>query len=47
MARAQWVSIVDDKGLDLKTLKAMVKKSYDLYFAKLSKKKQRELAAAE
>ena len=47
MARAHWVSVVDQKGLALESLKAMVKKSHDLYFARLSKKKQRELAASQ
>ena len=47
MARAHWVSVVNEKGLGLENLKAMVKKSYDLYFARLSKKKQKALAASQ
>ena len=43
MARAKWVKMIDPMGITTQELKAMVTRSHQLYFEKLSKKKQREL----
>jgi len=45
MARARWVTLVDDKGISEEELKELIRRSYDLYFAKLSKKAQVALNA--
>jgi predicted DNA-binding protein (MmcQ/YjbR family) len=45
MARARWVTLVDDQGISPEELKELVRRSYDLYFAKLSKKAQAALNA--
>jgi len=43
MARFRWVRIADPKALSLEEAIAPVKRSYQLVFAKLSKKLQREI----
>lgn len=43
MARAHWVALVNEKGISVKELKALVQGSYEWYFGKLPKKAQREL----
>jgi predicted DNA-binding protein (MmcQ/YjbR family) len=45
MARARWVTLVDEQGLEQDELKSLVHRSYELYFAKLSKKAQDALNA--
>lgn len=44
MARARWVYLRDKKGISNKELMNFVHRSYELYFAKLPKKKQREFS---
>ena len=43
MARAKWVALVDTKGITVKELKDLVRRSHELYFEKLPKKQQRSL----
>jgi predicted DNA-binding protein (MmcQ/YjbR family) len=43
MARNHWVSLESEDALPLKETKALLKKSYELVFAKLPKKVQAEL----
>lgn len=45
MARAHWIYLQDKKGISNKELKQFIQRSYELYFEKLTKKKQREFAA--
>lgn len=45
MARARWVALVDEQGISEQELKDLVRRSYDLYFSKLSKKAQAALGA--
>lgn len=45
MARAQWVALEDMDALPAAEAKKLLRKSYDLVFAKLPKKTQKELAA--
>ncbi len=47
LARAHWVLLEDPKALPDKELRAALRTSYELVRAKLPKKVQRELAAAE
>jgi predicted DNA-binding protein (MmcQ/YjbR family) len=44
LARAQWVTLDDPKAVGKEELRALVRRAYELVFAKLSKKRQRELA---
>lgn len=44
MARAQWVALESEDALSAAEAKKLLRKSYDLVFAKLSKKTQKELA---
>ena len=44
MARAQWVALQESCGLTRPEVKQRLKAAYDLIFAKLAKKTQRELA---
>ena len=46
MARAQWVALERDDALAAAEIKKLLRRSYDLVFAKLSKKQQTELSAA-
>lgn len=43
LARAKWVQIADPKALSREEATAFVKRSYQLVFAKLTKKLQREI----
>jgi predicted DNA-binding protein (MmcQ/YjbR family) len=43
LARAKWVQITDMKALSHEEAAALVKRSYQLVFAKLTKKLQREI----
>ena len=45
MARAHWVYLKDKKGVSNKELRDLIRQSYDLYFARLSKKRQRQFLA--
>jgi predicted DNA-binding protein (MmcQ/YjbR family) len=47
MARAQWVALESEEALTPAELKQYLKKSYDLVFARLSKKAQAELSGTE
>ena len=44
LARHKWVQIVDPKLVNRKEAIALVQRSYELVFAKLSKKLQQEIA---
>ena len=44
MARAQWVALERDDALPAAELKRLLRRSYDLVFAKLPKKTQSKLA---
>jgi predicted DNA-binding protein (MmcQ/YjbR family) len=44
MARAQWVALESDDALSAAETKKLLRKAYDLVFAKLPKKAQKELA---
>jgi predicted DNA-binding protein (MmcQ/YjbR family) len=44
LARAQWVTLDDPKAIGKDELQALIRRAYELVFAKLSKKRQRELA---
>jgi predicted DNA-binding protein (MmcQ/YjbR family) len=46
MARAQWISLITPKALSAADTKALIRRSYELVFAKLPKSKQRELGGA-
>ena len=43
LARAQWVSLQTDDAVKAPELKRLLRMAYDLVFAKLTKKAQREL----
>ena len=43
MARAKWVKVMDPDAIDDAELKALIDTSYQLVFAKLTKKLQREI----
>jgi predicted DNA-binding protein (MmcQ/YjbR family) len=43
MARAQWVALEDWDAVTAAELKRLIRKSYDMVFAKLPKKTQAEL----
>jgi predicted DNA-binding protein (MmcQ/YjbR family) len=45
MARAHWVTLDDPKVVSKAELEAFIRRAYELVFAKLTKKRQRELAA--
>ena len=45
-ARYQWVALQSEEALPAGEVKRLLRKSYDLVFAKLPKKTQRELSAA-
>ena len=45
MARAQWVALESDDALTAAEIKRYLKRSYELVFAKLTKKMQSELSA--
>jgi predicted DNA-binding protein (MmcQ/YjbR family) len=45
MARAHWISLTTPKALSASETKALIRRSYELVFAKLPKTKQRELGA--
>jgi len=44
LARAQWVTLDDPKAIGKDELRALIRRAYELVFAKLSKKRQRELS---
>src|SRR3954449_5216466 len=44
MARAQWVALQTDDAVKTAELKRLLRQAYDLVFARLTKKAQRELA---
>jgi predicted DNA-binding protein (MmcQ/YjbR family) len=46
LARVKWVYVEDKKALSDKEAKALLRRSYELVFAKLTKKLQREIEAA-
>ena len=46
LARAQWVALESEDALPAAEIKRCLKQSYDLVFAKLTKKQQAELAGA-
>jgi predicted DNA-binding protein (MmcQ/YjbR family) len=46
MARAQWVALESDDALNAAELKRYLRQSYDLVFAKLTKKLQAQLSEA-
>jgi predicted DNA-binding protein (MmcQ/YjbR family) len=46
MARAMWVAFEDLNALRADEIRALIRESYDLVFAKLTKKAQKELTAA-
>ena len=46
LARAQWVALQTDDAVKAPELKRFLRQAYDLVFAKLTKKAQRELEAA-
>jgi predicted DNA-binding protein (MmcQ/YjbR family) len=46
MARAMWVAFEDLNALRADEIRALIRESYDLVFAKLTKKTQQELTAA-
>ena len=45
MARAQWVALESDDALSAAEIKRYLRQSYELVFAKLTKKMQSELSA--
>ena len=45
LARAHWISLADPKSLPRAELEQLLRRAYELVIAKLSKKRQRELAA--
>jgi len=45
LARAQWVALETEDALSAAELERLLKRAYDLIFAKLPKKQQAELAA--
>jgi predicted DNA-binding protein (MmcQ/YjbR family) len=47
MARAQWVALESDDALSAAEIKRYLRQSYELVFAKLTKKMQSELSAAQ
>src|SRR5690242_21208373 len=47
MARAQWVGLESDDALSAAEIKRYLKRSYELVFAKLTKKMQVELSRAK
>jgi len=47
MARAQWVGLESDEALSGAEIKRLLKRSYELVFAKLTKKAQAELSASD
>ena len=44
MARAQWVALQSEDALPAAEIKRLLRKSYDLVFAKLTRKMQKDLA---
>jgi len=44
LARAQWVALESEDALPTAELKRLLRKSYDLVFARLTRKLQKELA---
>ncbi len=44
MARAQWISLTSPNALSTAQTKVLIRRSYELVFAKLPKSKQRELS---
>ena len=46
MARAMWVAFEDPNALRVDEIRALISESYDLVFAKLTKKAQQELTTA-
>ena len=44
MARAQWVALQSEDALPAAELRKLLRKSYDLVFAKLTRKMQQELS---
>jgi predicted DNA-binding protein (MmcQ/YjbR family) len=47
LARAKWVFVENAKALDDREAGALLRRSYELVFAKLTKKLQRELGGGE
>lgn len=45
LARAKWVYVTQEAGLDNAELAALLRRSYELVFAKLTRKLQREITA--
>jgi len=45
LARAHWVALDDPKHVPRDELEALLRRAYELVFAKLTKKRQRELVA--
>ena len=46
MARAQWISLITPKALSAADTIALIRRSYELVFAKLPTSKQHELVGA-
>jgi predicted DNA-binding protein (MmcQ/YjbR family) len=46
MARAHWISLTSPKAMQATETKALIRRSYELVFARLPKAKQRELSGA-
>jgi predicted DNA-binding protein (MmcQ/YjbR family) len=47
LARSSWVALEDDEALSAAELKRLLRQSYDLVFAKLPRKTQAQLSAAD
>lgn len=45
LARARWVQVIDPRALPVAELKGLLRRSYELVFAKLPKARQRELVS--
>ena len=43
LARAHWVTLMDSRALPRAEVEALIRRAYELVFAKLTKKRQREL----
>lgn len=46
MARVKWISVQDPKALSDKEAEELLRRAYDIIFAKLTKKLQREISEA-
>ncbi len=47
MARAKWIYVDEAKALNDMEAEALLRRSYELVFAKLTKKLQREISGSE